>query len=154
MEEETLFTRQRAVSLELRLKSCIYLNTYRKGYVQVILVCISLCMPPSPVLYCEDGEGFGMQWGDLSFLSCSILHGNDLWFWLSMANAVTPQTDYLKCYVLHLRTHYLSPQGRRKLRQVGKIIQGLLTDILIFLFVKLSPSFLRSIQIWMQCKWA
>jgi len=58
---------------------------------------------------------------------------------MSMANAVTPQTDYLKCYILHLHTHLLSPQGRLKLHQVHQIIQGLLTDILIFLFFEAVP---------------
>lgn len=90
-----------------------------------------------------------MQQGDLSFLSCSILRGNDLWLCINMANAVTAQTDYSQCYVLPLHTHLLSPQGKLKLHQVVHIMQGLLTDILIFLFLKLSLSFLRSIQIQM-----
>lgn len=54
-----------------------------------------------------------------------------------MANAVTPQTDYLKCYVLHLHTHLLSAQGRLKLHQVGQINQGFLTSIVLFEAVSL-----------------
>lgn len=48
--------------------------------MQVILVCVSLCLHPSLVLYHADKESFSMQQGDLSFLSCTFLHGNDLWF--------------------------------------------------------------------------
>lgn len=69
-----------SMSLEFRLKLPPFLNIYRREYVQVILGCVSLCLHPSSVPCYRDGEGFGMQWGDLSFLSCSILHGNDLWF--------------------------------------------------------------------------
>lgn len=69
-----------SVSLELRLKLPTYLNIYRREYVQVTLGCVSLCLHPSSVPYYRDGEGFGMKRGDLSFLSCSIRRGNDLWF--------------------------------------------------------------------------
>lgn len=69
-----------SMSLEMRFKLPAYLNIYKRGYVQVILGCVSPCLNPFSVPYYRDGEGFGMQWGDLSFLCCSILHGNDLWF--------------------------------------------------------------------------
>lgn len=120
------------MNLELRWKSCICLNIYSRGYIQVIPVCVSLRLQRSSILCWRDWDDFGTLYGALSFLSWRILYGNDLCFWMSTANAVTPQTDYLKCYVLHLHTHLLSAQGRLKLHQVGQINQGLLTSIAFF----------------------
>lgn len=50
-----------SMSLEMRLKLPAYLDIYRRGYVQVILGCVSLCLHPFSIPYYKDGDGFGMQ---------------------------------------------------------------------------------------------
>lgn len=148
MENATLFIKAvRSMKLALRWKSCSCLSISTRIYVWVDLACASLCLQPSPIICWRDRDSSGMHCGDLSFWSWSIPHGNDLCFSMTTANAVTPQTDYLKCYVLHLYSLLLSAQGRRKLNQVGQIIQGLLADIAVF-----CCSFLGSIQGWTLCK--
>lgn len=133
MENGTLFIKAvRNMNLALRWKSCTCLSISTRIYVWVDLVCASLCLQPSPIICWRDRDNSGMHCGDLSFWSWSIPHGNDLCFSMTTANAVTPQTDYLKCYVLHLHTLLLCALGRRKLNQVGQIIQGLLADIAVF----------------------
>lgn len=67
-----------SMSLEVRLKLPTYLNIYRRGYVQVLLGCVSLCLHPFSVPCCRDGESFGLHWGHLSSLSCSILHTDQI----------------------------------------------------------------------------
>lgn len=150
MENETLF-----IKAVWRWKSCTCLNISARGYVWVILLRASLRLQPSPVICCRDRDSFGTQRGDLSFWSWSIPYGNGLCFSMSTANAVTPQTDYLKCYVVCLHTLLLSAQGRQKLNQVGQIMQGLLAGIAGWhrrVLLQLCLSFLGSIQGWMLCK--